>query len=266
MRNASVLCACLSVAAATALAAQPPQPAVEPAQPVQWLSEPFPPFSFVGPSGPAGVAVDLMKTAQAQANLPEGAPLFMPWPRVLQVLAGPAPACVTAMTRTPAREKQYQWVGPFLPADHAVARKTPAPPWPGGDKPLAGLDVVVVRGDVAEETARTLGADEARIHRVADPVIAARMLLAGRVDGWVYGEAVMRWTLISLEIPPDHYRFDGQMKGGDNFFACNGAVGADYLKRLQQGLDSAKKANKGGVSEYDRILSRYLRIDTVSRK
>ena len=265
MRNSRALLVGLCVAATTALAAQPQQPAPETPQPVQWLSEPFPPFSFVGPSGPAGVAVDLMKAAQAQANLPEGTPLFLPWPRVLQALAGPAPACVTAMTRTPAREKQYQWVGPFLPADHAVGRKSSAPDWPGGDKPLAGLDVVVIRGDVSEETARALGADEARIHRVGDPVIAARMMLAGRVDGWVYSEAVMRWTLSSLEIPTDRYRFDGQIKGGDNYFACNGAVGADYLKRLQQGLDAAKKA-KNGVSDYDRILSRYLRVDTASRK
>lgn len=256
MRNARILFAGICVVAAGHLTAQPA--ASDAAAPVQWLSEPFPPFSFVGPSGPAGVAVDLMKAAQAQANLPEVTPLFMPWPRVLQVLAAAAPACVTAMTRTAAREKQYQWTGPFLPADHAVGRKSSAPPWPAGDRPLAGLDVVVVRGDVAEETARTLGAEEARIHRVADPAIAARMMLAGRVDGWVYGEPVMRWTLASLEIPPESYRFDGRIKGGDNYFACNSAVGADYLKRLQQGLDAAKKP-KNGVSDYDRILSRYLR-------
>lgn len=265
MRNARSLFAGLCVVAAGGLAAQPMPAASDAAQAVQWLSEPFPPFSFVGPSGPAGVAVDLMKAAQAQANLPEGTPLFLPWARVLQALAGPAPACVTAMTRTPAREKQYQWVGPFLSADLAVGRRNPAAPWPAGDKPLAGSDVVVIRGDVSEETARTLGAEEARIHRVADPVIAARMMLAGRVDGWVYGEAVMRWTLTSLEIPPDRYRFDGQIRGGDNYFACNAAVSADYLKRLQQGLDAAKKV-KGSASDYDRILSRYLRTDTMPRK
>lgn len=265
MRNARVLLGGLCVLAAGSLAAQPPPAASEAAQAVQWLSEPFPPFSFVGPSGPAGVAVDLMKAAQAQAGLPEGTPLFMPWSRVLQLLAGPAPACVTAMTRTPAREKQYQWVGPFLSADIAVGRRNPAAPWPAGDKPLAGSDVVVIRGDFSEEVARNLGAEEARIHRVSDPVIAARMMLAGRVEGWVYGEAVMRWTLTSLEIPPDRYRFDGQVRGGDNYFSCNAAVGADYLKRLQQGLDAAKKV-KGGASDYDRILSRYLRTDTLSRK
>jgi polar amino acid transport system substrate-binding protein len=263
MRHARILCAGLCVVAAGRLAAQPAPAAPEGAQAVQWLSEPFPPFSFVGPSGPAGVAVDLMKAAQAQANLPEGTPLFLPWARVLQVLAGAAPACVTAMTRTPTREKQHQWVGPFLPADHAVGRRNPAVPWPAGDRPLAGSDVVVIRGDVSEETARALGAEEARIHRVADPVIAARMMLAGRVDGWVYGEAVMRWTLNSLEIPPDRYRFDGQIRGGDNYFSCNAAVGADYLRRLQQGLDAAKKAGKGGASDYDRILARYLRSDTM---
>lgn len=266
MRNARILFAGVCVVAAADLAAQPTPAAPEAAPPVQWLSEPYPPFSFVSPSGPAGVAVDLMKAAQAQANLPEGAPLFLPWARVLQVLAGPGPACVTAMTRTPAREKQYQWVGPFLPADLAVGRRNPAVPWPAGDKPLAGSDVVVIRGDVSEEVARTLGAEEARIHRVADPVIAARMMLAGRVDGWVYGEAVMRWTLTSLEIAPDRYRFDGQIRGGDNYFSCNAAVSADYLRRLQQGLDAAKKVGKGGASDYDRILSRYLRTDTLSRK
>lgn len=229
------------------------------AQAVQWLSEAFPPFSFVGPSGPRGIAVDLMKASLAQAGLPEAAPAFMPWARVLQVLALPAPACVTAMTRTPARESLYQWVGPFLPADLAVGRKAPAPPWPAGDKPLAGRNVVVVRGDVSEEAARTLGADEAHMYRVADPEIAARMMLAGRVDGWVYGEAVMRWTLASMETPPDQYRIDGKVRAGDNYFSCSAGVSADYLKRLQQGLDAVKQTPKGGVSEYDKILSRYLK-------
>lgn len=262
MRNALARIAWLltAVLGARATAAEPA------AQPVQWLSEPFPPFSFVAPSGAAGVAVDLMKAAQAHAKLPEGVPLFMPWARVLQVLAAPAPACVTAMTRTAARESLYQWVGPFLPADLAVGRRNPAAPWIGGEKPLAGRDVVVIRGDISEEAARRLGADEARIHRVADPVIAARMMLAGRVDGWVYGEAVMRWTLNSMEVPPDRYRFDGQVKAGDNYFACNAAVGADYLKRLQQGVDAARRpVGRNGPSEYDRIVARYLRTAETAR-
>jgi polar amino acid transport system substrate-binding protein len=226
---------------------------------VQWLSESFPPFSFVDTDGPAGIAVDLMKASLAQAGQPEARPVFMPWARVLQVLAQPQPACVTAMTRTAAREPHYQWVGPFLPADIAVGRRLPAPPWPAGDKPLAGLHVVVVRGDVSEEAARTLGADEAHFHRVADPVIAARMMMAGRVDGWVYGEAVMRWTLASLKVSPDKYRVDGKVLAGDNYFACNSGVDSDYLKRLQQGLDAVKLAPRGGVSEYERIVARYLR-------
>jgi polar amino acid transport system substrate-binding protein len=226
--------------------------------PVQWVSEAFPPFSFVGPGGPRGIAVDLMGAALAKAGLPDVAPAFMPWARVLQVLEEPTPVCVTAMTRTAAREARYQWVGPFVPADIAVGRRTPAPPWPRSDQPLAGLSVVVVRGDVSEEAARTLGTQEKRLFRVPDPESAARMMLAGRVDAWVYGEAVMRWTLNSLQTPPAQYRIDGKVHAGDNYFACSRAVSAGYLKRLQQGLDALKQAPKGGLSDYDKIVARYL--------
>lgn len=263
MRDAKTMWAGVLLGAAGACAAQT---AGSEAAAVQWLSEAFPPFSFVGPSGPQGIAVDLMKAAQAQAGLPEVAPAFMPWARVLQILGEPGPACVTAMARTPAREAHYRWVGPFLPVDFVVARKTPAPPWPAGDKPLAGRNVVVVRGDVSEDMARNLGADEVHLHRVSDPEIAARMLLAGRVDGWVYGEAVLRWTLATVGASPDQYRVDGRVKTTDSYFACSLGVGAEYLKRLQQGLDALKVAPKGGISEYDRIVARYLKSQPVPPK
>lgn len=236
------------------------------APPVQWLSEDYPPYSFVSTTGPKGIAVDLMKATLAKAGLPEGRLVFLPWARVLQVLGEPAPACVTTMTRTAAREARYQWAGPFLPDDIVVARKTPAPPWPRGDKPLAGRTVVVVRGDVSEEAARTLGAEEARMHRVATPDLAARMLLADRVDGWIYGEPVLHWTLAALGTPPERYRVDGRVKIGDNYFACNARVSPDYVKRLQQGLDAVKQSRKGGRSEYDQIVASYLKASPAAAK
>jgi len=93
---------------------------------------------------------------------------------------------------------------------------------------------------------------------VANPVIAARMMLAGRVDAWVYGEAVMRWTFANMKVPSDQYRIDGKVQAGDNYFACSQSVPDDYLRRLQHGLDVVKQVPRGGVSEYERIVTRYF--------
>jgi polar amino acid transport system substrate-binding protein len=221
---------------------------------VSWVSGAFPPFSFVGPNGPRGIAIDLMRASLARADLPEASPAFMPWSRVLALLGSGQPVCASAMTRTAAREPLYQWVGPFVPADVSVARLAAATAAPA----LSASRVVVIRGDVAESAARQLGVVEARIARASDPETAARMLLHGRVDAWVHGDAAMRWTLASMGHALETVSFSASVRVGDNYFACNRAVPADYLARLQGGLDALKKPPRNGSSEYERILSRYL--------
>jgi polar amino acid transport system substrate-binding protein len=235
--------------------AEPPAPGLSPPVAVRWLTEPYPPFSFVGPAGAAGIAIDLQRESLAAAGLADAPPVFMPWARVLMELQSPEPSCVTAMTRTAKREAQYRWVGPFQPSDLAVAwRDRPRPH--GGELPLAGLSVLVVRGDVAEEVAAQLGAEEARLTRVSGPDVALRMLHAGRVDAWVHGQAVMIWTAHSMAVPVPN--FSHPVRSGHNYFACNAAVPESYLVRLQAGLDQLKHAVRGARSPYDRIVAQYL--------
>lgn len=229
---------------------------------VQWLSEEFPPISYLESDTPKGAAVDLAAAALARAGLPAARPRFLPWARVLLVLSGPEAACVTAMTRTPERERQFQWVGPFFDATLTVSRLTRTPPLRAGDQPLAGHSVVVIRGDVSEQSARGLGASEGQIHRVANPDIAARMLLAGRVDFWIYDEAAMRHSLESLGAGQGVTTIDARQSRGAAHFACNARVSAEYVQRLQQGLDNVRLAPKGKTSEYDKIVSIYFGAKT----
>jgi polar amino acid transport system substrate-binding protein len=242
----------VALAAGSALA----QPDV-PAQEVQWLSEIFPPFSFAGPGGARGIAVELARESMLRGGLPEVAPVFMPWPRVLVQLASDQPVCVTLMTRTAKRESQYQWVGTIVPDDLAIARRADLPAEQAA-RPLSTLQVVLIRGDVSEEAAVSLGLRETQLHRVSDPDTAARMLMRGRVDAWLHGEAGMRWTLASQGVPNRAVVMQQRQRAGDNYFACSRAVSPAYISRLQQGLDEVKRPQRGASSLYERIISSYL--------
>lgn len=256
MRVRYVIASLLAGASASfCVHAEPPAPGPQASVAVRWLTEPYPPFSFVGPEGAAGIAIDLQRESLAAAGLADALPVFMPWARVLVELQGSEPTCVTAMTRTAKREAQYRWVGPFQPSDLAVAWRNQARPQ-AGELPLAGISVLVVRGDVAEEVAAQLGAEEARLTRVSGPDVALRMLHAGRAEAWVHGQAVMMWTAHSMAVPVPN--FSHPVRSGHNYFACNAAVPEQYLQRLQAGLDHLKQAVRGARSPYERIVSQYL--------
>lgn len=228
------------------------------AEPVRWVSEPYPPFSYVSPEGPRGLSIELVRAAHREAGMAEPEFVFMPWARVLAELATQRPVCVTAMARTPARERSYRWIGPFVASLMGVATRRDTELGSNAATALAGRDVVAIRGDVAVEAATRYGAEPARLSLADGPESAVRMLNAGRVEAWVHGQAVIRWTIASMKLRQEDYAVQFPLRMGDSYFACSKAVPDSYLAAIQHGLDTLRRSKPGTANRYDNIVNPYL--------
>ena len=243
--------------AALAMAAALCAPALH-AEAVRWVSEPYPPFSYLSPEGPRGLAIDLVRAAHREAGYAEPEFIFMPWARVLAELATKRPVCVTAMARTPAREDAYRWIGPFVASLMGVATRRDTELGNNAATALAGRNVVAIRGDVAAEAATRYGAEPSRLSLADGPESALRMLTAGRVDAWVHGQAVIRWTIASMKLRQDDYSVQFPLRMGDSYFACSNAVPDAYLAAIQRGLTALRRGKPGTPSRYESIVNPYL--------
>lgn len=208
--------------------------------------------------GAARLAIDLVRAAHREAGYAEPVFIFMPWARVLAELATKRPVCVTAMARTPAREDAYRWIGPFVASLMGVATRRDTELGNNAATALAGRNVVAIRGDVAAEAATRYGAEPSRLSLADGPESALRMLTAGRVDAWVHGQAVIRWTIASMKLRQDDYSVQFPLRMGDSYFACSKAVPDAYLAAIQRGLTALRRAKPGTPSRYESIVNPYL--------
>jgi polar amino acid transport system substrate-binding protein len=142
------------------------------------LSEEFPPINFSEQGLPRGLAVEIVQEIQRR----QGTDLeieFMPWARAFREAKGAGEVALFSMARTPAREKQFKWVGPivtFYSSLYAPARD---------GMRLRSLEdakrasaVLVVRDWFTAEELKTLGFQN--LVSVSEPVTAVKMLLAKR--------------------------------------------------------------------------------------
>lgn len=81
-------------------------------QPVRFYISEYPPFCFTENGQPKGLAVDVVQAMMTL--LEEPLPIYsVPWKRGLYYLGSAEPSALFTVTRTPAREHLYKWVGPI---------------------------------------------------------------------------------------------------------------------------------------------------------
>ncbi len=194
-RLLAVLLCCLC--AAPGVRADAPEPL--PSGGLRLLTEDFPPVNFQQDGVVKGLSVEVVQEIQRRLGQQDEI-LLMPWSRAFREVQGPGKTALFAMARTPAREKQFKWVGPivtFYSSLYAPAR--------GGlrlhsmEDAKRAESVLVVRDWYTAEQLATLGFKN--LVPVADPVTAIRMTLAGRATLFATERLSMPQTMAQAGIP-----------------------------------------------------------------
>lgn len=167
---ASLLCASALWSAAT-------QPAG--AEPLQLLTESYPPYNYQENGVLKGIAVDLVKAVMADAGI-EYEMKIQPWARAYGLALNTAGHCVFSTVHTPERDLLFEWVEPLFSTEQYLVRKI------GSDVNPANLDdakrylVGTQLGDYTEALLKQGGFT--RVDLTSEIDLSIKKLIAGRID------------------------------------------------------------------------------------
>ena len=155
-----------------------------------------PPFNMLDGDAPSGFATDILREVLQQAGLDYHIQ-FLPWPRALLHVKQAPNTLIYTISRTPEREQQYEWIGPFARHQGFFYKLSSR-----ADIRLDSLQevrkyrVATVRGDAQTDLMLKLDiVDPDRLQLVSDGDTTIRLLLAGRVDLVIANEIGMAWRM-----------------------------------------------------------------------
>jgi polar amino acid transport system substrate-binding protein len=111
----------------------------------------------------------------------------------------------------------------------------------------------VVRDDVGEQLLLKKGITKESLEIVTSPDLNAKMLKAGRIDMWAYGEIVAKWILKQNGIRPEEFATAYVLLEGDQYFAFHKDTPDALINKFQGALDELKRQDA-----VKKIVDKYL--------
>lgn len=147
-------------------------------------------------------------------------------------------------TRTEARENLFKWVGPITPTRVSVVAKKDRNIKISSFDDFAAYKIGAVREDIGELLLKRNGVSTDKIQKINSSKIAARMLVANRIDMWAYEESVAYWNLKDEGQNLGDFEVVFVLEESDLYFAIQKDTDDTLVSRLQSALDSVRAADK----------------------
>ncbi len=169
---------------------------------LQVITEIAPPASFIDEQGKlTGLAIEIVQAIQQEIGVQTDIQV-MPWARGYQELTETPNVALFPTTRTPEREKLFQWVGPLFTTRWIIyARK-------GSGLRLTSLEdaksikrIGVYRDDARAQFLRDQGFDNLDIANRQE--LNPAKLLAGRVDAILYSDLTLKEFFAKSDMNPE---------------------------------------------------------------
>jgi len=226
------------------------------------MTEQFPPYNFEEDGKLQGFAVDTMVLMLERMNskLTRDDIHLLPWANAYNKTLKKKNTVLFAMARSKARENLFKWVGPIsFSKGVLIARK---------DKHIKinSIDDVkkykigVIRDDYGEQLLVQKEVEKSGLERVAKAIILIRMLNAGRIDMWSYGENTAKWLIKKNGFNPEDYETVYVLEERESYYAFHKDTPDSLIQKFQETLDDLKKQPvDGGKSEYEKIVDDYVK-------
>ncbi|TVP50712.1 MAG: ABC transporter substrate-binding protein [Halomonas sp.] len=209
-----------------------------------FITEEYPPYNYLANQQLNGISIELLETIFEATNTPLSRHdiRYYPWVRGYELALNQPNTVLFSTTRTPAREPNFQWVGPIA-QDQVVLLAH-------HDSPLAidsiaqaierGLTVTVIREDIGAQALREASYPDHLILPAIDNRSALHMLMRGRVDLWAYSADVAAWIVESEGYPKNSLIPIHTLSESSLYFAINQATDHRLVVLMQEALDRVK--------------------------
>lgn len=192
-----------------------------------------------GIGGPgAALVARLQSASDVQLN-----PQVMPIARALQTIAQLPNTCLVGLPRTPDRELDFRWAGPWASTSIALYGRAGEQRHVDGPQDLRGARIAVLRQSIPAAWLKEQGLTSQQVN---DAAAGLRMLQAGRVDYWLGSDMATRLVIKTIPGPAPRvlYRF-GRI---DLYMACQLSTPAALVERLHIGLQQLRR--NGDLAEF----------------
>lgn len=215
-------------------------------QTLQIVSPERPPYVFNDGGTGRGPAVDLIRRVAPAADIVDPVVRILPFQRAILALDA-GNRLYPALLRTPQREHRYQWIGEVF-EDRAVMFTTGSPTVNDSTQARQLERISVMRGSELLGLLRSFD-----LHNVETNIAEtdnARLLQAGRIEGWFTLRTVGRTTWKLLGFAPQ------ELKAGESFALMSFWIAASRnlppatVTRLRAAYTQLRKSG-----EYDRIIA-----------
>ncbi len=223
-----------------------------------FLTEEFPPFNFHENNISRGLAVDLLSaiTREAGAEVPASVVHIVPLNEGLATVRNTTGSVIFSIARTPAREDQYRWIGPFASYNIVLfSRRSDNITISSGDD-LSDYTIGAVTSDVSVDRLIDLGVSPENIITDPDPLELIRLLDNGTIDLFTSGDIAGNYFITLMNATPESYRIVYRMDSIPLYYGFNKDTPDEIVTAFEAALHRLMVIPEdGGLSGYEQVAS-----------
>ncbi|MDD1678393.1 MAG: transporter substrate-binding domain-containing protein, partial [Methanomicrobiales archaeon] len=236
-------------------------PAVGLAQ-LQYLTEEWSPYNFEEDGNVTGISVDILDTVfqDIGVNRSRRDVRIVPLAEGFQEAQNTS-TVLFSIVRSPEREPLYKWAGPFTRGSFVVFAPKSRNITIASPEDLNHYRIGTVRGTIENTLLADRGVNASQIINGPMPEDLLRMLEEGRIDLWATGDLAGRHQMMKTAADPNAFEIAFTLSENDFYYIFSKDVPDTLVSAFQQSLDNVRKQrDPQGVSEYERIMYRYLGV------
>lgn len=229
---------------------------------LQYLTEELAPYNFEENGTASGIAVEILEAVfkDIGVNASREDIRIVPFAEGLQA-AQNGSTVLFSVVRTPEREPLYEWAGPFTSGRVVIYAPMERDITIASDEDLNRYQIGAVQASVENDLLADRGVNTSRIVNGKAPEDLLRMLESGEIDLWATGDLAGRHQMLQTAENPDAYEIVYTLSENDLYYLFSKDVPDLLVSAFEQSLENVRNQKDAtGVSEYERILYRYLGV------
>ncbi|MCD6186614.1 MAG: ABC transporter substrate-binding protein [Desulfuromusa sp.] len=224
------------------------------------MTEELPPFNFTKDGEIIGISTEIVQAVfhRVGYSMEQGKIQMYPWTRAYHEVQHTSNTALFSMARTVERENLFKWVGPIAAVTIGVIAKKKRGIQISKIEDFKQYRIGSVRDGAPEQVLVKAGVDIEQLNRLAFPEMHIKKLQTDRIDLFVFNVQTSKYLMLTLGIDPEDYENVFSFKKVDLYIGLHKDTSVALVTELQVALDEMKRPGIDGISEFDRIVRKYL--------
>jgi polar amino acid transport system substrate-binding protein len=218
---------------------------------ITFYTEIYPPANYVEQEKLVGITIDTLKTIWNELDQPEQYIHIVPWARGYRYSLEQQNSALFTMSRTPARENLFKWVGPIFNSTHVlIAKKSKHLKFTNLSE-IFNYKIATVRSDISEISLNQVGFPEHNLARVSELSLAYKMMESDRVDMIVVTIHGFEHLAKQLKFNTSLYERVWEVNKYGNYIAFNKQTSDSIISKYQKALKNISQQHLLIKKKYD---------------